>query len=136
MQPVDAGNKARQFTNDSLDKYKEAPSSSAAAETIETPKEETVPENTPAAKSPLKKYVIPFSGGGRRIIIPVTFNRRVTASMLLDTGAPGMYISKELAGKLGLLDSSENNLWTMIGGIGGATPAIFTIIDSIQVGAA
>ena len=83
-----------------------------------------------------KRYIIPYGGTARRIIIPVTFNRSVTVPMLLDTGAPGMFISMKLAEKLGLLDNDEANLQTLAGGIGGTVPAIFTIIDSIQVGEA
>ena len=89
------------------------------------------------ATSPItKRYIIPYKGTARRIIIPVTFNRSITVPMLLDTGAPGMFISTKLAEKLGLMDNDEGNLQTYAGGIGGTVPAIFTIIDSIQVGEA
>ncbi|KPJ97950.1 MAG: hypothetical protein AMK71_12230 [Nitrospira bacterium SG8_35_4] len=54
--------------------------------------------------------------------------------MLMDTGAPGMYISTNLAKELGIIGDEDSELKVMIGGIGGKTPAIFTIIDSISVG--
>jgi hypothetical protein len=128
----DAGQAGRSFTNEDLEKYGINSSSSREhAETIKTRGEE---ESSKTTERPLKKYAVPYSGNSRRIIIPVTFNGRVTAKMLLDTGAPGMHISDVLAEKLGLLDSRESNLWVTVGGIGGSVPAIFTIVDSIRVG--
>jgi len=122
----------RSFTNDDLEQYRDSSSlSGEQAEPTRTLAEEDSPKTT---ERPLKKYAVPYSGNSRRIIIPVTFNGRVTAKMLLDTGAPGMHISDTLAEKLGLLDSRENNLWIVVGGIGGSVPAIFTIMDSIRVG--
>lgn len=124
---------ARSFTNEDLEKYGGGSSSSGPSET-ETPQTEEEESITP--ERPLKRYSISYDGGARRIIVPVTFNNRVTANMLLDTGAPGMHISYELAQKLGLLDDQESSLLVMIGGIGGSVPAVLTIMDSISVGEA
>lgn len=121
----------RTFTNEDLEKYENGPQASDPSEAPGAKDEEYTSQGT---ERPLRRYVIPYSGGARRIIVPVTFNGRVTANMLLDTGAPGMHISKRLAEELGLLDNKESNLWVMIGGIGGNVPAIFTIMDSIRVG--
>ena len=85
----------------------------------------------------LKKYEIPYiayEGSARRIIIPVRFNNSVTANMALDTGAPGLVISTQLAEKLGLFEKDAGLLLTQAGGIGGSTPAMRTVIDTIQVG--
>lgn len=82
----------------------------------------------------LKRYVVRYTGSSRRIILPVTFNGHITAPMLMDTGAPGMHISTGLAKELGIIGDEDSELKVMIGGIGGKTPAIFTIIDSISVG--
>lgn len=122
----------RSFTNDDLELYRD--STSSADEHAETSKTRAEDDSSKRTERPLKKYAVPYSGNSRRIIIPVTFNGRVTAKMLLDTGAPGMHISDTLAEKLGLLDSRENNLWVIVGGIGGSVPAIFTIMDGIRVG--
>ncbi len=130
---LNAEQPSRSFTNEDLEKYGGSSSPSDSSETSTVKPEEN---NSKITERPLKKYAIKYSGGSRRIIIPVTFNGRVTANMLLDTGAPGMHISYELAQKLYLLDSSESNLMVVIGGIGGSVPAIFTIIDSIRVGEA
>jgi len=124
----------RSFTNEDLEQYMDGPSPSE--ERVETTETQTEEDSSKTEERPLKKYTVPYSGNSRRIIIPVTFNGRVTAKMLLDTGAPGMHISDILAEKLGLLDSMESNMWVTIGGIGGEVPAIFTIIDSIRVGEA
>lgn len=89
------------------------------------------------ALSKLKHIEIPykaFEGRSRRIIIPVTFNESVEANLLLDTGSPGLMISPDLADRLGLLDGRETRLKIMTGGIGGATPAILAVVDSIRVG--
>ena len=129
MTALDAGqNTARSFSDEDLDRYKEDASSE------EPVQNNTEPEEQVKADRPLRRYVVPYSGGSRRIIIPVTFNGRVTANMLLDTGAPGMHISTGLAEALGLIENKESNLWVTIGGIGGSAPAIFTIMDSIRVG--
>jgi hypothetical protein len=77
-----------------------------------------------------------FEGRSRRIIIPVTFNESVEAPLLLDTGSPGLMISPRLAKRLGLLDDAETLLKVMTGGIGGATPAILAVVDSLKVGEA
>jgi hypothetical protein len=124
----------RSFTNEDLEQYMDVPASSK--ESVETTKTQTDGDSPETTERPFKKYAVPYSGNSRRIIIPVTFNGRVTANMLLDTGAPGMHISDTLAEKLGLLDSMESNMWVTVGGIGGTVPAIFTIIDNIRVGEA
>ena len=85
----------------------------------------------------LKYFEIPYlgyEGSARRIIIPVTLNESVTANLLLDTGAPGLVITPQLAERLGLLDPEEGGLIITAGGIGGTVPAILTAVDSIQVG--
>lgn len=87
--------------------------------------------------SDLKRFEIPFQafeGSARRVIISVTFNDRVTAQMALDTGAPGMVISFDLAERLGLFSEHSGTLVTQAGGIGGVQAAILTIVDSISVG--
>jgi aspartyl protease family protein len=87
----------------------------------------------------VKRFEIPYKayeGTARRIIINVTINGSVTAPMALDTGATGMIISPELADTLSLLNKSKLQLWITAGGIGGAVPAILTIIDTVQVGGA
>jgi hypothetical protein len=89
------------------------------------------------ASTGLKHFEIPyqaFEGRARRIIIPVTFNESIEAPLLLDTGSPGLMISPRLAKRLGLLDESETLLKVMTGGIGGATPAILAVVDTVRVG--
>jgi hypothetical protein len=129
----------RAFNNNDLNKYK-GTSNNDSSEDQKNINEPNYSQNSFIVKEDrvqeLKHYAVPYSGSSRRIIIPVTFNNRVTAPMLLDTGAPGMHISYGLAEKLGIIDSRENELRVMIGGIGGTTPAILTIIDRIDVGEA
>ena len=83
----------------------------------------------------LARFEIPYENEGstRRIIIPVNFNDRLTVPMALDTGAPGMVISLDLAIRLGIFQRDSGTLVTAAGGIGGVTPAILTIIDSVAV---
>lgn len=137
ISPVFAGDKkVRSFTNEDLEKYKASSDTRTNADpgpSIDTPGLKISGD----AKQALKQYVIPYTayeGTSRRIIIPVTFNDRITAPMLLDTGAPGMHISYRLAEKLGVLEDNEGKLWISVSGIGGAVPAIYTIIDKISVG--
>ncbi len=132
----------RSFTNEDLTKFGAEPEAKKPTKT-----DPGVPENKfddllidlykkMDDQRKTKKYVIPYTGSARRIIIPVTFNRRITVPMLLDTGATGLHISSKLAEELGILDDDEGILWTRVAGIGGSTPAIFTILDSVQVGEA
>jgi hypothetical protein len=83
------------------------------------------------------RYEVPYIArdavGALRIIIPVTFNDSVTAPMALDTGAPGMIISTGLAERIGIFGRDEAKLIVITGGIGGAVPAIRTIIDKVRV---
>ena len=79
---------------------------------------------------------VPYEGSARRVIIKAVFNGSVTASMAIDTGAPGTVISSSLAKKLGLFDEGQGRLLIRTGGIGGSAPAVRSIIDTIQVGGA
>ncbi len=79
---------------------------------------------------------MPAAGGGKKIIIPVTINNSLTAHMLLDTGSTGMYISSELAERLGVYKKDEGNLSVSVMGAGGKFPAIITVVDTVQVGEA
>lgn len=87
----------------------------------------------------LAKFEVPYrayEGTARRIIIPVTFNNSVTANMVLDTGAPGMLIRPRLAEKLGIFKKDDGILLTRSGGLGGSVPAIYTIMDAVNIGGA
>lgn len=137
--PVNAGETGQKsFSEGDLEKYRYPSDPAPASESKSTEGTYNDSSNSKDNISPeLKKYVIPYTayeGTARRIIIPVTFNRRITVPMLLDTGAPGMHISPGLAEKLGIMDEGEGKLWIQTSGIGGSVPAVFTIIDSIQVG--
>jgi predicted aspartyl protease len=95
--------------------------------------------NTAKPSDGLKRFDIPFQGfegTARRIIIPVTFNESITANLLVDTGAPGLMISPQLAEKLGLADEKETNLKITAGGIGGSVPALLAVVDSVRIGEA
>jgi len=84
-------------------------------------------------------YEVPFEayeGSAQRVIVSVTFNNSVTAPLILDTGAPGLVISAQLAEKLGIFGNDEGKVQGLAGGIGGNTPAIRTFIDKVQVGGA
>ena len=53
--------------------------------------------------------------------------------MALDTGSPGMIISFDLAERLGLFSRGDGALVVSAGGIGGRTPAVRTILDSVAI---
>ena len=93
-----------------------------------------VAENEPAPR----KFEIaynPAEGTAKRVIINVTLNDAVTVPMALDTGSPGMVVSFQLADRLGLFSKDKDNgtLLVAAGGIGGTTPAVLTIVDSVSV---
>lgn len=128
------------FTNEDLEKYKHPSERSNSFIEVSIPKDPTgstgnkeVPEE---GKQKLKRYEVSYKayeGTARRIIISVKFNDSVTAPMALDTGATGMHISAALAEKLGIFERDEGKLVEATSGIGGTIPAVFTIIDKIQV---
>lgn len=94
------------------------------------------PSGDKEGKPRLKRHEVPYKayeGSAKRIIILVTFNASITAPILLDTGATGMLIFFGLAERIGILDKNEGNLAESISGIGGTIPAIFTIVDNIQI---
>ena len=115
------------------------PDASTVAPQLETEGASSLSAAAEESGGGLKRFEIPYQpyeGGARRIILPVTFNNSVTAPMLLDTGAPGILISGELAERLGLFDRDVGLLFTRTGGIGGSVPAMLTIIDTVEVGGA
>lgn len=84
-------------------------------------------------------FSIPYldrEGAASRIIINVTFNGRVTAPILVDTGSPGLVISAGLASQLGLFKHDGSRMMVAIAGVGGSTVALRTIVDKLQIGAA
>ncbi len=142
------------YTNKDLEQYKEK--DNVVVEKQQPPAQSKSKNKSKSNKSdkPLKKPVTAFikkdeikpkryevayisrEGSSNRIIVPVTFNNSVKALMLLDTGAPGMYISRYLAEKLGAFDKGEGMLQVEAKGIGGRVPAKLTVIDNIQIGGA
>jgi hypothetical protein len=97
------------------------------------------PNAAPANEPAQRRFEIPYVARERRsqrVIVPVTFNGRVTAPMALDTGSPGLIISVALAEKLDLFSRDDGALLVQARGIGGATPAIRSIIDRVEVGGA
>jgi hypothetical protein len=111
------------------------------------PDEELPPAKPDAATEPPdgevtptpKRFEVPYEayeGSAKRLLVSVRFNDRVTAPMILDTGAPRSLISMKVADDLGLLDGDQGRLIVAIGGIGGSATAIRTVINSIQIGGA
>ncbi len=92
------------------------------------------PARTAAATARHEIAYDPYEGSAQRVIINVTLNGRVKARLAVDTGAPKTVISGALAERLGLLNGTSAGVWTRAGGIGGSTPAISTIIETIRVG--
>jgi hypothetical protein len=74
-----------------------------------------------------------WEGSARRIILDVTLNGSVTVPMILDTGAPGTIISYAVAERLGVVGGDAGALISMAGGIGGSTPSVETILDTVSV---
>ena len=107
----------------------------AAAGAPAAPGAPAVPAASPQAADGRKLFEVPYEDEGTtsRIILPVTFNERVTVPVALDTGSPGLVISLGLAGQLGLLSERSGTLLIEAAGIGGSALAIRTIVDSVSV---
>jgi Aspartyl protease/Domain of unknown function (DUF4124) len=108
------------------------------AEAPPRPTPASAPVQKPAPAEPVLRHVeLPYvanEGHARRVIVQVRFNDRLTAPMALDTGAPGMVISFGLAQQLDLFSRDQGKLIVLAGGIGGQTPAIRTILDTVTIG--
>ena len=94
-------------------------------------------ENYTASDS--QEIKIPFTdreGSSGRIIVDVTINDSITVPMAIDTGAPGLILSFELANRLGIINNNDGVLISQTRGIGGNTLTIRTIIDSVKIGEA
>jgi clan AA aspartic protease (TIGR02281 family) len=100
---------------------------------------ETAPPTGEEAPAPEGlRFEVPyeaFEGSSSRVIVQASIDG-VTAPMALDTGSPGMVVSFELAERLGLFAQDSGKLVVQAAGIGGATPAIRTIVGSVAVGGA
>jgi hypothetical protein len=128
---------APMFSDHDLERYRKP--SDMQGDSGESDGSRSSSQERPAVKSDasaLKKIEVPYTayeGISRRVIIPVRLNNAVTAKMALDTGSPGMIIFDRLAGKLGIFAKDDGKLLTSAAGIGGTSPAVFTIIDTVQV---
>lgn len=126
------------FTDQDLQRYRK-PSPPEDARDTTQPARTDSPTSLRGSFRKTKKYEVPYvayEGLAGRVIVDVTFNGSVTAPMALDTGSPSMVISNELAERLGLLDEGSNRIETFARGIGGAVPAILTIVDTVNIGGA
>jgi len=94
-------------------------------------------QSAPVSEEEGNSFSIPYvdkEGSANRVIIEMVFNGHVKAPILVDTGSPGLVISSDLAEQLGLLSAESSRLLVAIGGIGGSTQAIRTIVDKVQIG--
>lgn len=113
-----------------------APAPPATQATPAQPAPPPAPGAAPEEAPALRQIAVPykaFEGRADRIIIPVKLNGQVTAEMALDTGAPGTILFTPLAERLGVMDEGSNRLMTTVGGIGGRTPAMLVVLDSLSV---
>jgi clan AA aspartic protease (TIGR02281 family) len=120
------------FSDKDLQKYQSGDSSLPESQ----PQNESKGEKEGQEPARYEVPYVPVRGGARKIIIPVTVNNSLTVRMLLDTGSTGMYISSALAERLGLFRQGESKLSVSVMGAGGKTPAIMTVVDTVQVGQA
>ena len=72
----------------------------------------------------------------QRILVPITINGSATVMMALDTGAPSTLIAQSLAERLGVLRRDDGVLLTSASGIGGSTPAVLVVLESLGLGEA
>lgn len=126
------------FTDQDLQRYRK-PSVPEDSRGKKEPAGTDLPSVNKESFRKTKKYEVPYvayEGLAGRVIVDVTFNDSVTAPMALDTGSPSMVISNVLAEQLGLLDEGSERIETLARGIGGAVPAILTIVDTVNIGGA
>jgi hypothetical protein len=133
------GSVPEKYRNQIKRKTYEGEKPSSAEPSGDTPPQQSPRVDEKGGERQLNRYevpYVPYGGSAKRVIIKAVFNGSVTASMAIDTGAPGTVISSSLAEKIGLFDEGQGRLRIMTAGIGGSAPAVRSIIDTIQVGGA
>ncbi len=81
----------------------------------------------------LKPRKIEFSAASQSIIVKVTLNKKVEASLVLDTGASLVLLRKSIAEKLGIdLDRIEPNAKVILAD-GRQVNAKYTILESVKL---
>jgi hypothetical protein len=84
---------------------------------VETRSFETTPVDPPSSRSaPAGAIHVPVQMTGTSVIVPVTLNRRLKASLALDTGATTTMISHRLARNLGLRTDGARIVATTVSG--------------------
>jgi len=86
--------------------------------------------NGSAAAAPRGAVIVPINFSGRAVIVPVTFNRLITANLVLDTGASMTMITGTVAANL-RIPTTGSGYFT---GIGGTVRAQVARVDSVKVG--
>jgi predicted aspartyl protease len=85
-----------------------------------------------ASAAPRGAVTVPIIFSGRSAVVPVIFNRSVSANLVLDTGASMTMITDKLAANLRLPFTGVH----YIAGIGGMVRAQVARVDSVKVGEA
>lgn len=90
-------------------------------------------EEVLAAKKARGRIKIKFSKN-RFGVVDVLLNRKVTASLLVDTGASLVVISREIAAQLGIEDLDKKGKIHVVLADGSITTAIPITLDSVEIG--
>jgi predicted aspartyl protease len=114
---------------DATDATKKFSSSFRALASEPSPTSTSVPSTRRAAGGAI---TVPLELRGSLAVVAVTFNRRLTANLALDTGATKTMISRRIAERLAVRSSGS----ALVSGIGGTVAASYVHIDSISVGRA
>jgi len=99
------------------------------------PSHASLPVEAPAKQA--QQIIVRYRGQDartQRILVPITLNGSTTVTMALDTGAPATLISQSLAERLGMLRRDDGVLLASASGIGGASPAVLVVLDSLSLG--
>ena len=86
-----------------------------------------------AAKRARGKIKIKFAND-RFGVVDATLNGKVKATLLVDTGASLVVITREIANKLGLTEDDEKGKLALVLANGNITTAAAVTLDSVQVG--
>ncbi len=130
-----AGESGMTFSDEDLERYRKPSDARSSTQPPEpsAPADISLSQKERHRSKAIEVPYTPFEGTARRVIIPVRLNNAVMARMALDTGSPGMIIFERLANSLGIAEKDDGRLLTSAAGIGGTTPAVLTIIDTVQV---
>ncbi len=80
------------------------------------------------------RVTAPYTASGNHVVVEAVLNGKATASLMVDTGASIILISRDIADELGMDISSSKNAVEIVVADGRSVDAVPVILDTVTVG--